>query len=148
MGVELSDDEAWGFLETAHTAVVTTLRRDGWPMGLPAWLVTADRAIYIRKMASSGTVRSLRRDPRVCVTAERGLAWADLCAVVVRGEAEIFDDGATLARVERLLAAKYAGYRRETGPAAVEQHYARPVVALRIVPTHALVSWDNSRILR
>lgn len=146
MGVELSEEEAWAFLEAAHTAVVTTLRRDGWPMGLPAWLVTTGRAIYVRKMAGSGTVRSLRRDPRVCVTAERGLAWAELSAVVVRGEAEILDDEPTLARVESLLAAKYAGYRRETGPAAVERHYARPVVALRIVPTHPIVSWDNTRI--
>ena len=32
MGIRLSDDEAWEFVAQAHTAILTTLRSDGWPV--------------------------------------------------------------------------------------------------------------------
>ena len=39
MGVRLSEEEAWAELATAHTGILTTLRRDGRPVSLPVWLV-------------------------------------------------------------------------------------------------------------
>ncbi len=40
MGVRLNADEMRNFLEKAHTAILTTLRRDGFPVALPTWFVT------------------------------------------------------------------------------------------------------------
>ncbi|MGH9137555.1 MAG: pyridoxamine 5'-phosphate oxidase family protein [Acidimicrobiales bacterium] len=43
MGVRLTDDEAWAFLENGHIGILTSLRRDGWPVSLPVWFVVLDR---------------------------------------------------------------------------------------------------------
>ena len=40
MGVRLTSDEAWAFVEHAHTGIFTTLRRDGQPVALPVWFAT------------------------------------------------------------------------------------------------------------
>jgi PPOX class probable F420-dependent enzyme len=147
MGVELDQDEAWEYLANGHTAIITVNRDDGWPMALPAWLVVEDRKIYVRKAASSATVRRIRKDPRVCVTVESGLAWADLKAVVLLGHADIVDDVETLARAETLIAEKYREFRRNVdAPEAVSAHYERRNVVVRIAASPPLVTWDNHKI--
>ena len=45
MGISMSDDEAWHFIEQGHTGILTTLRRDGWPVALPLWFPVHDRRI-------------------------------------------------------------------------------------------------------
>ena len=42
MSLRLSADEAWAFLEKGHTGILTSLRRDGWPISLPVWYVALE----------------------------------------------------------------------------------------------------------
>ena len=68
MGVRLSEDEAWVELDTAHTGILTTVRRDGRPVSLPVWFATVGRHIYVRTPAKTRKVEHVRNDPRVeCV---------------------------------------------------------------------------------
>ena len=53
MGVRLTEDEAWERLATSHTGIITTLRRDGWPVSLPMWFAVVDRKSYMREHAAS-----------------------------------------------------------------------------------------------
>ncbi|MGH7336515.1 MAG: pyridoxamine 5'-phosphate oxidase family protein, partial [Myxococcota bacterium] len=78
MGVRLTDEEVWEFLATAHTGILTTLRRDGTPIALPMWFVALDRAVYLRTLVGSKKMARIRRDPRVGFVAESGLRWAEL----------------------------------------------------------------------
>ena len=48
MGVSLSEDEAWAFIESSMTGIVTTMRGDGFPLALPVWFVALDHMIYFR----------------------------------------------------------------------------------------------------
>ncbi|HEX4530444.1 MAG TPA: pyridoxamine 5'-phosphate oxidase family protein [Acidimicrobiia bacterium] len=66
MGVRLSEDEAWAELDAAHTGILTTLRRDGWPVSLPVWFATIGRQIYVRtrpRRARSSTCDTIPAPP-------------------------------------------------------------------------------------
>ena len=88
-GVRLSDDEAWAALEAAHTGVLTSLRRDGWPISLPVWFVVLDRRIYVSGPAHTKKFARVRHDPRVSFLVESGERWVDLLGVHVTGTARI-----------------------------------------------------------
>ena len=62
MGVRLDDDEAWAELDAAHTGILTTLRRDGWPVSLPVWFASA-RAQDLRAHAAEDA-QGRARSPR------------------------------------------------------------------------------------
>ena len=81
MGVRLSDDEAWDYLAAGHTGILTTLRRDGWPVSLPLWYVVDGRAIYVSTPVKSKKVTRIRHDDRGSFLVESGDAWVDLAAV-------------------------------------------------------------------
>ena len=38
--VRLSEDEAWAFVDGAHTGIFCSMKRDGSPVMLPVWFVT------------------------------------------------------------------------------------------------------------
>lgn len=148
MGVELSEDEAWAFLEDGHTGILTTLRSDGWPVSLPVWFVVMDRSVYVRTPSRSKKVSRLAKDDRVSFLVEGGTAWRELRAVVVTGRAEVVEDEDALDRVDRLLAEKYRAYREsgESLPGATRRHYSVPRTVVRIAPAEPLISWDNRKI--
>ncbi|HYC23881.1 MAG TPA: pyridoxamine 5'-phosphate oxidase family protein [Candidatus Bathyarchaeia archaeon] len=148
MGVRLSDDELWELLRTAHTGILTTLRRDGVPISLPMWFVALDRAVYLRTLARARKMARIRRDPRVGFLVESGLRWAELKAAHLTGHAEIVGDAEVEARVAQALDVKYSAYRtsRERQPEATRAHYGGEWVTVRIVPEGRVLSWDNAKL--
>lgn len=150
MGVTFDEDELWQFLDDTHTGILTTLRADGWPLALPVWFVTADHRIYVRTPARTRKVAHVRRDPRVCFTAEAGVSWGELRAVVLTGHANVLSDGEERDRVFGLIAAKYKGFGLPVDevPAATIRHYDTESAVLRIDPDPRTVSWDNRKLRR
>ena len=67
MSLRLSADEAWAFLENGHTGILTSLRRDGWPISLPVWYVALERRIYVSGPARTKKFGRMKRDPRVAL---------------------------------------------------------------------------------
>jgi PPOX class probable F420-dependent enzyme len=147
MGVRLDEEAVWFFLERAHTAILTTLRRDGWPVSLPTWFVTHDRRLYVRTPRSAAKVRRIEHDPRVAFVVETGLAWAELRAVELSAQARILDEGEEAADATAALDVKYADYRpREAAlPAATTRHYDERLI-IRLDPVGEPISWDNAKI--
>ena len=78
MSERLTDGEAWDVLETSHTGILTSLRRDGVPVSLPVWFVVDDRAVLVAGPAASHKFTHLRRDARVAFLVESGEAWKEL----------------------------------------------------------------------
>lgn len=147
MGVSIDDDELWDFVSGAHTGVLTTLRRDGWPVPLPTWFVVLDRAVHMRTPAHARKVARIRADGRAGFVVESGNAWTELRAVVLLGRAEVVDGPALKAAVGAAMAAKYAGVEPpSTVPAATRRLYRAGNVLVRFVPTEGVLSWDNSSI--
>ena len=153
MGVRLSDDEAWAELESAHTGILTTLRRDGRPVSVPVWFAAVDRYIYVRTPGKTRKVEHVRNDPRATFLVERGEKWIELCAVMVHTDVELVEPGDEYDVAAAAIDAKYAGFGMSSEamqgkkvPDATMRHYAGRSALLRLTPTGRLVTWDNSRL--
>jgi PPOX class probable F420-dependent enzyme len=148
MGVTFDEDELWQFLDDSHTGILTTLRADGWPLAVPVWFTTYDHRVYVQTPARTRKVAHVRRDPRVCFTAEAGEAWAELRAVVLTGTAEIVPDGeekdAAMARVSQ----KYGKFRLAATrtPKVTTRFYDTEAAVIRIDPDPRQLSWDNRKL--
>ena len=148
VSVRLSSDEAWQFVEQAHTGILVTLRRDGVPIALPMWFAVLDRQIYVQTPKRSKKVARLRRDPRVSFLVEAGERWAELRAVQLTGRAELIDDAETVVRVSAEMDRKYTPFRtaRSDMPEMTRRHYETQFTLIRIVPDAHFISWDNRRL--
>lgn len=147
MGVRMSEDEAWEFLEGGHTAIFTTLRRDGWPVSLPVWYVVADRAIYVSTPARSRKVQRIRHDDRGCLLVERGESWVELAAVEMPVRATLLEPGSEAESAMASFGRKYEAFRPASArlPDATKKHYSGQAV-IRLDPAGPALTWDNSRI--
>jgi hypothetical protein len=149
MSVRLTEDEAWEMLSRAHTGIITTLRRDGWPVSLPMWFSVVDRKIYMRTLAASKKALRIKRDERACFMVESGEAWKDLAAVVMPVRASLIDpDGDEAKRALAEIAVKYQGFgpAEKQVPDATRKHYGAANVMIRLDPAGDLITWNNARI--
>jgi PPOX class probable F420-dependent enzyme len=150
VGVSFEEDELWQFLGDIHTGILTTLRADGWPVALPVWFVTADRRVYVQTPARTRKVAHIRRDPRVCFTAEAGTVWGELRAVVLTGRADILSAGKERDGVMGLVTEKYKGFGMAVDevPPATIRHYDTEAAVIRIEPDPRRLTWDNRKLRR
>ena len=149
MSVRLTEDEAWEMLSRAHTGIITTLRRDGWPVSLPMWFSVVDRKIYMRTLAASKKALRIKRDERACFMVESGEAWKDLAAVVMPVRASLIDpDGDEAKRALAEIAVKYQGFgpAEKQVPDATRKHYGAANVMIRLDPAGDLITWNNTKI--
>jgi PPOX class probable F420-dependent enzyme len=147
MTIRLTLDEAWEVVESAHTGIFTTLRRDGMPIALPVWFVVEDRSIAMMTPAGTKKIARIRHDPRASFLVESGERWAELRGVHLTGRVEVVEDAAGTSRIEAAVNAKYAAFRPPVAnlPAATRAYYAKQVF-LRFVPEGRILTWDNARI--
>ena len=148
MGVRLSEDEAWSFLEAGHTGILTTLRRDGFPVALPVWYAVVKRSVYVRTPSHTKKVARLRNDDRCSFLVESGKAWRELAAVHLTGRAVVVTDAAEAAAVDDAMQERYVAFRTESAamPRATVEHYAHPPVLYRIEPEGPPLSWNNAKL--
>jgi PPOX class probable F420-dependent enzyme len=147
MSIRLTSDEAWEAVESAHTGILTTLRRDGMPIALPVWFAVEDRTVVMMTPAGTKKIARVRHDPRASFLVEAGEQYLDLRGVHLTGHVEIVQDAAAAARIEDAVNAKYAAFRppSDSLPAAAQAYYASQVY-VRFVPDGRILTWDNARI--
>jgi PPOX class probable F420-dependent enzyme len=149
MGIELKDDELWAYVSAAHTAVVTTLRRDGWPVALPVWFVVEDRLIYLKTFPTLVKAKRIAHDPRASFVVEDGDAWTELRAVTLSATAELLPEGPEADAARRALAVKYPpeiDVPVHRLPEASRAYYGAQDVIIRLTPSGGPISWDNRRL--
>jgi nitroimidazol reductase NimA-like FMN-containing flavoprotein (pyridoxamine 5'-phosphate oxidase superfamily) len=144
----MSDDEAWAFIETATTGVLSSLRADGFPVALPVWFVAIDRRVYVRTPATSKKAARLRRDDRVHFLVELGEAWSELRSAGFVGSARFVEDAAVRDAVMVARRAKYGHLQEQRVhlPTATVAHYSAPGVIICVTPGEQLITWDNRKI--
>ena len=148
MSIRLTLDEAWEAVESAHTGILTTLRRDGMPIALPVWFVVDDRSVALMTPAGTKKIARIRHDPRASFLVESGEQYAELRGVHLTGRVEAVEDALATSRIEAAVEAKYAAFRppADSLPAAAQAYYAKQVF-LRFVPEGRILSWDNARLV-
>ena len=147
MTIRLTVDEAWEAVESAHTGILTTIRRDGVPIALPVWFVVDDRSIALMTPAGTKKIARIRHDPRASFLVESGERYTELRAVHLTGHVQVVEDAPTMSRIEAAVNDKYAAFRPPAAslPAAAQAYYAEQVF-LRFVPDGGILTWDNARI--
>lgn len=108
IGLQSTRSEQEAFLSSAHTAMLTTLRRDGCPVTLPVWFAWADGCMFVGTPEGSAKMRRIHRDDRCCVLVESGCAWTDLAAVEFAARTVPLAPGAPADAAKKLLDEKYA----------------------------------------
>lgn len=98
----LDDARIQRFLDGGDIVVLATVQPDAAPLAMPMWFLHDPAALAMISVAGTQKVRNLRRDPRVCVVAERG-ARGDVRGVSVHGRAEFLSDGPERAGARRPL---------------------------------------------
>jgi PPOX class probable F420-dependent enzyme len=147
MTIRLTADEAWDAVESAHTGILTTLRRDGMPIALPVWFAVDDRSIAMMTPAGTKKIARIRHDPRASFLVESGEQYTELRGVHLTGRVELVEDAAATSQIEAAVNVKYAAFRPPTArlPAAAQAYYAKQVF-LRFVPEGRVLTWDNARL--
>ena len=149
--ITLSDQEILDFLSAPRNITVTTLGPRGWPHAAPMWYVMRDDEVAFRSFSKSQKIVNLRRDPRLTLLAEEGLAYADLKGVMIEGEAELIDDPAVVLEMYGELSGRYAFAGTE--PVRLEGEalesafgrFAAKNTAVIVHPTK-VVTWDHTKL--
>ncbi len=147
MTIRLTVDQAWQAVESAHTGILTTLRRDGMPIALPVWFVVDDRSIAMMTPTGTKKIARIRHDPRASFLVESGERYTELRGVHLTGRVKVVEDTSDMSRIEAAVNDKYAAFRPPVTrlPAAAQAYYAKQVF-LRFVPDARILTWDNARL--
>ncbi len=152
--ITFTPEEIETFLAEEMTLIVTTLGKDGHPHTAPMWFFTEDGKIVFRSFTKSQKIVNLRRDPRITVLIERGIAYAELQAVMIKGTVRLIDgadDPAYLLESYRRLAARYPMLGPdpvELDPEALEQAFGKfaPKNTAVVVEPERIISWDHTKL--
>lgn len=149
--ITMSPEEIQAFLESCHTLQVATNGPDGRPHLAPMWYVMEEGKVVFRSFSKSQKMVNLLRDPGLTVLAERGLAYAELQGVMIRGDARLIDDPSYVLQIYGRLAAKYpmVGDKPvELDPAALEEAFGGHATknTAVIVEPHRIASWDHTKL--
>jgi general stress protein 26 len=146
--VRLSEEEAWAFVDAAHTGIFCSVKRDGYPVSLPVWFVTRERQIYLSTPASAKKALRVRNNPATSFLVESGEYWRELSAVHLSCSAEVIDDGEVVTWVDEQKSEKYRQFRtaHTAMSTGTRGYYEGQRVAIRLIPNGKILSWDNSRL--
>jgi len=152
--ISFTSQEIEAFLADEMTLIVTTLGKDGHPHTAPMWYVMEEGKIVFRSFTKSQKVVNLRRDPRITVLVERGIAYAELQAVMIKGTAHLIDgtdDPDFLLGLYGRLAARYPMVGPDPvtmGPEALEQAFGRfaPKNTAVVVEPERTTSWNHTKL--
>jgi PPOX class probable F420-dependent enzyme len=152
--ITMTQDEMEAFLAAERTLIVSTIGRDGSPHVAPMWYFLYDERIVFRSFTKSQKIVNLRRDPRLTVLVESGIAYAELKGVMIEGTARLIDgddDPAFVLEAYRRLAAMYSmvGPKPvDLDPEALEATFGRfaPKNTAVIVEPRRVVTWDHTKL--
>jgi nitroimidazol reductase NimA-like FMN-containing flavoprotein (pyridoxamine 5'-phosphate oxidase superfamily) len=133
-------EEAYAFLDShpgTGWAVLSTNGRDGYPHTVPLGYFRRGEEVFLN--ARGQRVANVRRDARVAVLVEDGIAMRELRGVLIRGDAEVVDDPAAVLDLSR-EAMRLRGTAEADLPTEV-----RPGSAYIRVQPRTITSWDNTR---
>jgi PPOX class probable F420-dependent enzyme len=121
------------FLDTSRVAHLATADARGRPHLVPVCFAIEGTSLFItvdekpkRQDIPLKRLRNIRENPHVAVTVDRwDEDWARLAWVMLRGEAEVIEDGEEHDRAQALLRDRYPQYR-------LMDIAALPVIAVRV----------------
>ena len=156
--IRMSDEEALAFLDEQRTVICATNGHDGFPHLMPLWYVVRTQptssagtgngtpTLWAWTYAKAQKTKNLERDPRATLQIETGDAYDQLRGLMLRTEAVLHRDEATLLGFVSELAARYAPPGAD--PEAMREGFAKQApkrVAIEFAEV-GRVSWDHRKL--
>ena len=144
--IRMTDEEALAFLDEQRTVICATNGHDGFPHLMPLWYVVRGGTLWAWTYAKSQKTKNLERDPRATLQVETGDAYDQLRGLMLRTEAVLHRDEATVLGFVEELAARYAPPGAD--PAAMRKGFATQApkrVAIEFAEV-GRVSWDHRKL--
>ena len=143
--IALTPAEQREYLETAHTCILSTLDRHGYPHSVAMWFVVdPDGTIAMTTYAKSQKTMNVRRNPRCSVLIESGRTYDELKGLLIRGQASVITDTEQVLDLLGRVHEKYnQGHAAEVREALLAQ--ARKRVIVRVHPER-VSSWDHRKL--
>lgn len=149
--IRMTPSEEREFLEAGHTAILTSVGRDGLPHPVAMWYVVIDGLVHFATYTKSQKVTNFRRDPAAAVLVEEGRTYEELRGLLIQGQAEVSDDPDLALRVQRGLFEKYTlgvglgqGSLDEGMETAIRRQAAKRSAV--VVPPQRVTSWDHRKL--
>jgi PPOX class probable F420-dependent enzyme len=142
--IRMTDSEVEAFLDQARTLQVATLGPDGWPHLVAMFFAVVDGHVGFWTYTKSQKVLNLRRDPRITVMAETGLAYSELKGVQIAGLARLVEDRDEVIAFGEKLYPRYFGELNDAARAGVVQTGQKRIVVY--VEPKRVVSWDHTKL--
>ena len=147
----MNEAEILAFLDHGATLQVASIGPDGFPHVAPMWYVLEDGKVAFRSFSKSQKMLNLRRNPKLTVLHEEGLAYAELRGVMIKGTARLVDDRDFVLQMYGRLAAKYpmvGGERQVLDADALEAAFGRHAEknTAVIVEPEKVISWDYRKL--
>lgn len=150
--IRMTPAETSAMLQGTPNCSLATLDRDGYPhLVAMSFALDAHGNIVMTSFGKAQKVINLKRNPRVAVMVEHGLAYDKIRGVMIRGHAEIVEGSNEVLDAMRLVVAKAArisGKPIEPGSVVITDAYRRQAakrVVIRIHPEKT-ASWDHSKL--
>jgi len=148
----MTPGEATAMLESTPNLALATLDRDGYPhLVAMSFALDANGNIVMTSFGKAQKVINLKRNPRVAVMVEHGLAYDKIKGVMIRGRAEIVEGPEAVLEAMRLVVgkmARLAGKPVAPDSVVITDAYRRQAekrVVIRIHP-EKWASWDHSKL--
>ncbi len=144
--ISMTDAEVAAALAEGKKAQVATLGRDGWPHVTTLWYVMRDGLVTFRSFTKSQRIVNLRRDPRVTVLVEFGVAYEELRGVMIQGRARLTADPDLVIDVYAQVLGRLADTppNREAAE-ALYRRYAHKNTVVQVEPVN-IISWDHRKL--
>ena len=142
----MSPEGLAAFLDEERTVTCATFGPRGFPHLMPLWYVVRDGDVWAWTYAKSQKTKNLERDPRATLQVETGDAYDQLRGLMLRTEAVLHRDEATVLGFVEELAARYAPPGAD--PAAMRDGFAKQApkrVAIEFAEV-GRVSWDHRKL--
>jgi general stress protein 26 len=144
--IRMTEEEALGFLDEQRTVICATNGHDGFPHLMPLWYVVRGGTLWAWTYAKSQKTKNLERDRRATLQVEAGETYDQLRGLMLRTEAVLHRDEATVLGFVEELAARYAPPGAD--PAAMRDGFAAQApkrVAIEFAEV-GRVSWDHRKL--
>jgi PPOX class probable F420-dependent enzyme len=143
--IRMTDAEIEAFIQEGKSLQVATLNRDGTPHLTTLWFAVVDGDIVFETYTRSQKIVNLRRDPRIAVLLEDGVAYNELRGVSINGRAELHDDPAVMHGYALAVMKR----NQPEIPAHALDAVAKQMAAKRtavVVKAERKISWDHRKL--
>jgi len=143
--IALTPDEQRQYLADAHTIILATLDRRGYPHAVAMWFVVdPDGTVVMTTFQKSQKAVNLRRDPRCALLVESGRRYAELKGLLIRGRALLDAETEHVLDVLERINGKYQQWPGDGLRDALRAQAAKRLV-IRVQPER-VTSWDHSKL--